>query len=176
MPDVENQQEDINLTRTNIEGLPRAANHPHYCRPRSGDEESQENVDHPGTSDFASQTSPDLTSNTPRKKKIRRAYKYKKDQVQKLRKKLSFKKKSKKEKTLEEALAKLPDHMANFIREQIKLHSKKNHGRRYSAEMKTIALSLYHASGKAYRVLSKIFILPTKSSLKRYISKIPTKA
>jgi hypothetical protein len=42
--------------------------------------------------------------------------------------------------------------------------------------MKTIALSLYHASGKAYRVLSKIFILPTKSSLKRYISKIPTKA
>jgi hypothetical protein len=57
--------------------------------------ESQENVhvDHPGTSDFTSQTSPDLTSNTPRKKKIRRAYKYKKDQVQKLKKKLSFKKK-----------------------------------------------------------------------------------
>ena len=40
--------------------------------------------------------------------------------------------------------------------------------------MKTIALSLYHASEKAYKILSKLFILPNKSSLNRFISNIPT--
>ncbi len=39
-----------------------------------------------------------------------------------------------------------------------------------------MALSLYHASGKAYRILSKIFVLPNKPSFKRYISKLPTAA
>ncbi len=34
-------------------------------------------------------------------------------------------------------------------------------------------VSLYHASGKAYRMLSKLFILPTKASLRKYISKMP---
>lgn len=56
---------------------------------------------------------------------------------------------------------------------QLELHSKKKKGRRYSPQMKSIAVSLYHASGKAYRVLSKLFILPTKSSLRRYISRMP---
>ena len=55
----------------------------------------------------------------------------------------------------------------------MKLHSKKAHGRRYSPEMKSLAISLYHASGKAYRLLSKLFILPTKSSIRRFVSKIP---
>ena len=81
-----------------------------------------------------------------------------------------------KEKSLEEALSKLPDHMATFIKEQIKLSSNKGHGRRYSPEMKTIVLPLYHASGKAYNVVSKLFILAKKATLKRYIAKIPTSA
>ena len=55
----------------------------------------------------------------------------------------------------------------------MKLHSKKAHGRRYSPEMKSLAVSLYHASGKAYRLLSKLFILPTKSSIRRFVSKFP---
>ena len=42
--------------------------------------------------------------------------------------------------------------------------------------MKSIAVSLYHASGKAYRILAKLFILPSKSSLHRYVSQIPTTA
>ena len=57
---------------------------------------------------------------------------------------------------------------------QIKFHSRKKHGRRYSPEMKSIAISLFHASGKAYRLLSKLFILPDKSSIHRYISKLPS--
>ena len=39
--------------------------------------------------------------------------------------------------------------------------------------MKSIAVSLYHASGKAYRTLSKLFKLQTKSSLRHYISRMP---
>lgn len=91
-----------------------------------------------------------------------------------MKKKLNIKRKSKREKTIDQALSQLPPNMANFIRDQINLHSKKSKGRRYSPEMKTMALSLYHASGKAYKILSKLFILPNKSSLKRFISNIPT--
>ena len=43
-------------------------------------------------------------------------------------------------------------------------------------EMKSLAISLFHASGKAYRLLSKPFILPTRSSLRNYIGKMPTEA
>ena len=56
---------------------------------------------------------------------------------------------------------------------QLKLHKKKAHGRRYSPQLKSLAISLYHASGKAYRLLSKLFILPSRASLHRYISKMP---
>ena len=41
---------------------------------------------------------------------------------------------------------------------------------------KSLAISLYRASGKAYRLLSKLFILPTKFSLRNYILKVPTEA
>ena len=88
--------------------------------------------------------------------------------------KLSHGKKARETKALEDALQKLPKNLANFIRMQIKLHSRKKHGRRYSPEMKSIAISLFHAGGKAYRLLSKLFILPDKSSIHRYISKLPS--
>ena len=83
-------------------------------------------------------------------------------------------KKPEKQKPLKMLCKKLPKNLANFIRMQIKLHSRKKHGRRYSPEMKSIAISLFHASGKAYRLLSKLFILPDKSSIHRYISKLPS--
>ena len=126
------------------------------------------------TEDGTCQTSPDLTADTPRKKKLKHTIKSKNDQIKKIKKKLNLKRKSNREKTIDQALSQLPPTMANFIRDQINLHSKKSKGRRYSPEMKTIALSLYHASGKAYKILSKLFILPNKSSLKRFISNIPT--
>ena len=56
---------------------------------------------------------------------------------------------------------------------QLKLHKKKTHSRRYSPQLKSLAISLYHASGKAYRLLSKLFILPSRASLFRYISRMP---
>ena len=82
-------------------------------------------------------------------------------------------KKAEHEKALEIALQKLPDNLATFIRMQLKLHKKKKHGRRYSPQLKSLAISIYHASGKAYRLLSKLFILPSKASLHGYISKMP---
>ncbi len=78
-------------------------------------------------------------------------------------------------KTMEEALKTLLQHLAEFVKSQIKLHARKKKGQRYSPELKSLAISLYHASGKSYRLLSKIFILPSKAALKRYISKLPTK-
>ena len=54
--------------------------------------------------------------------------------------KLSHGKKAIETKALEDALQKLPKNLANFIRMQIKLHSRKKHGRRYSPEMKSIAI------------------------------------
>ena len=89
-----------------------------------------------------------------------------------LKKKQSTKR-ERNEQTLEEAIGKLPENLSHFVRMQLKLHSRKAKGRRYSPKMKSIAVSLYHASGKAYRILSKVFILPTKPSLRRYISKMP---
>ena len=49
----------------------------------------------------------------------------------------------------------------------------KGKGRRYLPQLKSLAISIYHTSGKAYRMLSKLFILLTKTSLRRYISKLP---
>ena len=56
---------------------------------------------------------------------------------------------------------------------QLKLHAKKCGGKRYSPEMKAFALSLYHISGKAYRLVSKLFYLPSKTSLLRWVSVLP---
>ena len=117
--------------------------------------------------------------NTPRKNKQKKVIHTQRRKINCLQKALEKKmrtKQGKKERTLEEALGKLPENLAHFVRMQLKLHSKKGKGRRYSPQVKSIAVSLYRASGKAYIILSKLFILPTKSSLCRYISKMPAAA
>ena len=117
-----------------------------------------------------------LSNNTPgkKRKKIINSQNKKIKRLKTTISKLSSGKRTREVKALEDALQKLPKNLANFIRMQIKLHSRKRHRRRYSSEMKSIAISLYHASGKAYRLLSKLFILPDKSSIHRYISKLPS--
>lgn len=115
--------------------------------------------------------------NTPRKKKLKKTIASQKKKIKRLQNTMKrFSTKKVREESLDEALAKLPDNLAQFVKLQLQLHSKKKKGRRYSPEMKSIAVSLYHASGKAYRILAKLFILPTKSSLQRYVSKMPTSA
>ena len=106
----------------------------------------------------STQTAQCLSNNTPRKKRKQKVINSQNKKIKRLNttiSKLSQGKKAREMKALEDALQKLPTHLANFIRMQIKLHSKKKHGRRYSSEMKSIAISLFHASGKAYQLLSK---------------------
>lgn len=70
-----------------------------------------------------------------------------------------------KENLLEDAFKKSPDHLAHFVKMQLKLDMQQKHSRRYSPEIKSLTISLYHASGKAYHLLSE-------SSLK-YQQKLP---
>ena len=110
--------------------------------------------------------------------KQKQAIKAQKQKIKRLKSSLGKAQKGKQarqEKALDEALEKLPANLENFVRMQIKLHGKKKRGRRYSPELKSSAISIFHASGKAYRLLSKLFILPSKSSLHRYISRMPNK-
>ena len=135
----------------------------------------EEDSEHNGGSlmkDFICQTTKHLSTNTPRKKKQSAQTKKIRCLQEALKKKQSMKR-GRNEQTLEEAIGKLPENLSHFVRMHLKLHSRKAKGRRYSPKMKSIAVSLYHASGKVYRILSKLFILPTKSSLFCYISKMP---
>ena len=115
--------------------------------------------------DSICQTSSDLSNNTPRKTKQRKCIHSQRQKIHRLQAAVKKKKPTrggKKEQTLQEALSKLPENLAHFVQMQLELHSRKKKGRRYSPQMKSTAVSLYRASGKAYRVLSKLFILPTK--------------
>ena len=138
----------------------------------------QEDLQEQKTTEFCGQTSSTLITNTPRKKRQRKVIEAKNKKISRLNKKLSkvIRNKKTQESALDDALKKLPPHLAGFVKLQFDLHAAKRHGRRYSPEMKSLAISLFHASGKAYRLLSKLFILPTRSSLRNYIGKLPTEA
>lgn len=61
----------------------------------------------------------------------------------------------------------------NFIQSQIRTQSLNPRGRRYSIEDTIFALSHFKQSGKAYRMLSKIFALPSKKCITDLLKKIP---
>ena len=64
----------------------------------------------------------------------------------------------------------LPRHIVKFIQSQIQIHTAKApKGRRYSNETKAFALTLYHLSGKAYKLVSNLFGLPSRSSLLKWV-------
>ena len=89
------------------------------------------------------QTSTTLSRNTPRKKKQKKVIHAQLKNINRMKKALEKKKAGKKERSLEEALGELPENLAHFIRMQLNLHRKKAKGRRYSPQMKSIAVSLY---------------------------------
>lgn len=55
---------------------------------------------------------------------------------------------------------------------QIKQYAKKIKGRRFTNEEKMIALSILKQSPKCYKFLQRIFILPSKNTLNKMISKL----
>ncbi|KAK7497615.1 hypothetical protein BaRGS_00011255 [Batillaria attramentaria] len=66
----------------------------------------------------------------------------------------------------------LPQASCEFIASQLREIEKKKRGRRWSDKDKAIALSLFHASPKAYRILKAIFVLPSVSLLRKTIQKV----
>jgi transposase-like protein len=102
-----------------------------------------------------------------------------KKQLQRLRRAVNMKKKNKhedKDTVLDALRTMLPEHLVKFISNQIDQHRRKNKGQRYSKENREFALSLSHISGKAYRMVSKFFQLPSRTSLRRWVSAIPASA
>ena len=60
----------------------------------------------------------------------------------------------------------LPTQTASFIKSQLKMHSKASkHGYRWTLQDKLFALSVFYHSRKAYSLLRKLFILPSKATL-----------
>jgi len=70
-------------------------------------------------------------------------------------------------------LQKLNKITTTFIESQIRTQSKKARGRRFTFDDKVFALSVFKQSGKAYRLLQKVFALPSKKSLMNLLQKIP---
>ena len=65
----------------------------------------------------------------------------------------------------------LPSNLLDFMKKQAHLSNKKARGKRYDNNFKAWAHSLYHVSRKAYRLLQKLFNLPSKRTLTSIVSK-----
>ena len=63
----------------------------------------------------------------------------------------------------------LSDAQFHFVLSQIRMGTRAARGRRWSVKDKCLALSLLHSSPKTYRLLRKIFALPTVSTLNKIV-------
>ena len=63
-----------------------------------------------------------------------------------------------------------------FILQQIRNQNIKAKARKYSLNDKILALSLMKTCGKGYRILSKIFSLPSRRTLTNLLNSLPLKA
>lgn len=59
-----------------------------------------------------------------------------------------------------------------FILSQIRNQKRLPKARRYSLDEKILALSIYKSSGRGYRLLSKLFALPSVKTLTNLLNKI----
>lgn len=66
----------------------------------------------------------------------------------------------------------LPKSCLTFVLSQIREVSKKARGRRWNEHDIQVALSLFHASPKAYRLLKTVFLLPSISTLRKTMQKV----
>ena len=66
----------------------------------------------------------------------------------------------------------LNEKQSAFFATQLRLLSKKPKGRRWSDFDISLALSIFHASHKAYRLLCQVFILPSVSTLRKSVRDI----
>ena len=65
----------------------------------------------------------------------------------------------------------LPSATYNFVRSQVRMSLVQKQGRRWSPKDKLFAMSVFYQSRKAYKLLQKIFILPSQRTLQRSLQK-----
>lgn len=135
-----------------------------------------------GSQGDSSQAAPDQSQTqagpsqpmTPRKR--RRLQKYR-TRVHRLQKKVQESPKGhpckdKVEKLTQDLSDYLSGPVLDFVCCQIRVGKVKNKGQRWTPHDKTIALSLYHSSPKTYRLLQRIFRLPSVKTLRRCMQNI----
>jgi hypothetical protein len=66
----------------------------------------------------------------------------------------------------------LPASTVTFIASQLRAAKAKHKGVKWTDEDKRFALAIYHASPKAYKILKKMFSLPSVSTLRRVLQNI----
>ncbi|CAK1598240.1 unnamed protein product, partial [Parnassius mnemosyne] len=112
-----------------------------------------------------------FNSLTPRCQLFYKKYKKAKRQIDyrsRTKKALAFSK----EKSLEELTKNMNPLTKKVLWMQVKLCTKNKKARRFTREEKLIALSIYKQGPKSYKFLQKIFILPSKTTLKKMISQL----
>lgn len=77
-----------------------------------------------------------------------------------------------KEKSVEESTKNMSPLSRKILWMQIKQSTKHKKARRFTTEEKLIALAIYKQGPKSYRFLQRIFILPSKTTLKKMISQL----
>ncbi|KAJ8974299.1 hypothetical protein NQ317_009539 [Molorchus minor] len=98
------------------------------------------------------------------------------------RKNLNFKEKltSLEKVTNEKSFLNLTKNFSNaafhFFKRQVESFGKNAKGIRFSLEDKILGLALYKQSPSAYKLLSKIFVLPSRVTLQKMLSRIPISA
>ncbi|XP_045483518.1 uncharacterized protein LOC123688837 [Harmonia axyridis] len=118
------------------------------------------------TSAIATQTSASLSSCSPRKQKLKLKVRTLQRKMRKLSEGREEENKSM-DQFHEMCLRYLPQDLADFVRIQAELNMHKAKGRRYSAQYKKFALSLYFLGPRAYNFFKKLFLLPSIRSLER---------
>lgn len=76
-------------------------------------------------------------------------------------------------KELKDTLESFPS--GSFLLQQLKLFIRKKKGRRYSDHDKNFAMALHYSSASAYRMLGKMFCLPTERSLRSWLQALQVK-
>lgn len=76
------------------------------------------------------------------------------------------------EKFSKKFLEKMTPAATMFTRLQVRETSKKSKGHRFTIDEKMLSLSLYKRSPKCYRILSKLFTLPSKRTLNLILSSV----
>ena len=80
--------------------------------------------------------------------------------------------KKERENIIEQLRPFLPDQTWRFVATQVRANARKSKGMRWGDADKAVALSLLHTSPKAYRMLGKLFCLPSVSTLQRVMKAV----